>query len=250
MSRVEINQDAAKLAAARHALRYVEPGMTLGIGTGSTADMFTRLLGEAVANGLPIVGVPTSERTARLARSLSIPLSDLDADPTLDLTIDGADEFDPVLRLIKGGGGALLREKITACASRRMIVIADASKAVQSLGHFPLPVEVNRFGLGSTRLAVTAAARACGCEGEIALREVTGRGEPFVTDGGHLILDCRFGSIGRPDDLAAALNAIPGVVEHGLFIGVAEAVICAGADGVRVLGHPEEQHSSVSDDPR
>lgn len=228
---------AAKRRAAEAALTLVRPGMRLGLGTGSTAEAFVGLLGAAVADGLDIVGVPTSERTRVLAEGLGIKLATLDELPELDLTIDGADEYDPQLRLIKGGGGALLREKITACASRRMVVIADASKAVATLGRFPLPIEVNRFGLAVTRAAVAREAARLGCTGEIVLRQAGT--QPFVTDGGHLILDCHFGRIPQPDAMAAMLNAIPGVVEHGLFIGIACAVICAGADGVTILGHPD-----------
>ena len=198
------------------------------------------LLGERVAAGLSIVGVPTSERTAALARGLGIPLATLDEEPVLDLTIDGADEFDGALRLIKGGGGALLREKITAFASKRMIVVADATKEVATLGRFPLPVEVNRFGLAVTRAAVVREGALCGCEGAVAVRR-TPDGADFVTDGGHLILDCHFGRIAEPDALAARLNTIPGVVEHGLFIGMACAVIRAAREGVTILGHPDDQ---------
>ena len=228
--------DAKRQAAAR-ALDFVVPGMRLGLGTGSTAAEFVTLLGAKVADGLTVVCVPTSEQTARQAASLAIPLATLDDQPELDLTIDGADEYDPELRLIKGGGGALLREKIIATASRRMIVIADESKAVDMLGRFPLPVEVNRFGLEATRRLVKREAARCGCAGEIVLR-MAGP-DVFVTDGGHAILDCHFGRIQTPDDLGARLNAIPGVVEHGLFLGLARAVVVAGPAGVRVLGHPE-----------
>ena len=233
-------QDAAKRAAAARALDFVTPGMRLGLGTGTTATAFVTLLGARVAAGLSIICVPTSERTAALARSLNIRLATLDEEPELDLTIDGADEFDGALRLIKGGGGALLREKITAFASKRMIVIADASKEVATLGRFPLPVEVNRFGLAATRAAVVREAALCGCEGAVAIRR-TPDGTDFVTDGGHLILDCHLGRIAEPEVLAARLNAIPGVVEHGLFIGMAEAVIRAAPDGVTILGHPEDR---------
>ena len=233
-------QDTAKRAAATRALDFVSQGMRLGLGTGSTATAFVTLLGARVAAGLSIVCVPTSERTAALARSLGIKLATLDEEPELDLTIDGADEFDGALRLIKGGGGALLREKITAYASKRMIVIADASKEVATLGRFPLPVEVNRFGLATTRAAVVREAALCGCEGAVALRR-TVDGVDFVTDGGHLILDCDFGRIAEPDSLARRLNMIPGVVEHGLFIGMACAVIRADPAGVTILGHPEDQ---------
>ena len=222
-----------KIEAARAALAYVRDGMRLGIGTGSTADEFVRLLAPLVADGLTIIGVPTSERTASLCRELGVPLSTLDETPALDLTVDGADEIDPALSLVKGGGGALLREKIVAAASARMIVIADRSKLVPVLGRFPLPVEVNRFGLGATRLAVEAAARSLGLEGPLTLR-MTG-GEPFVTDGGHLILDASFGRIRDTRALSDALHAVPGVVEHGLFIGMADIAIVADADGVETL---------------
>ena len=231
------DQDAAKRAAAARALDFVTPGMRLGLGTGSTATAFVTLLGARVADGLKVIGVPTSERTGALAASLGIPLATLEEEPELDLTIDGADEYDSAMRLIKGGGGALLREKITATASKRMIVIADASKEVDVLGHFPLPVEVNRFGLAATRRAVTREAALCGCEGAIAVRRIDGT--DYLTDGGHLILDCHFGAIREPEALAERLNAIPGVVEHGLFIGIACAIIRAAPDGVTILGHPD-----------
>ena len=151
------------------------------------------------------------------------------------MTIDGADEFDPALNLIKGGGGALLREKIVATASHRMIVITDSSKQVEALGRFPLPIEVNRFGLAATRAAIVRAASSCGCRGEIVLRQ-TAEGADYVTDGGHLLLDCHFGRIDDPAVLAGKLLVVAGVVEHGLFIGIASAVICAGPDGVTVFG--------------
>ncbi len=183
--------------------------------------------------------MPTSERTAAQARDLGITLATLEEEPELDLTIDGADEFDAALCLIKGGGGALLREKIIATASKRMIVIADQSKQVATLGRFPLPVEVNRFGLEVTRRAILRQAEKSGCTGRLVLRR-DADGSDYVTDGGHLIIDCHFGRIERPDDLAARLNAIPGVVEHGLFIGIARAIICAGAGGVTILGHPDD----------
>ena len=231
------DQDAAKREAAARALEFVENGMRLGLGTGSTAAAFVTLLGARVAQGLRVVGVPTSERTAALAASLGIPLATLDEEPELDLTIDGADEYDSALRLIKGGGGALLREKITATASKRMIVIADASKEVACLGHFPLPIEVNRFGLTVTRRAIVREAALCGCEGAIAVRSAGDT--DYLTDGGHLILDCHFGAIRDADGLASRLNVIPGVVEHGLFIGIACAIIRAAHDGVTILGHPD-----------
>jgi ribose 5-phosphate isomerase A len=184
---------------------------------------------------LNVVCVPTSGRTRDLAERHAIPLASLDAVPELDLTVDGADEFDPKLRLIKGGGGALLREKIVAMAAKRMIVIADWSKSVKMLGKCPLPVEVNVFGLEATKRMISAAAKACGCEGEIRLRGTPG-GKPFVSDNGHLIVDCYFGAIPRPEELADRLAAIPGAVEHGLFIGIAKAVISAGPAGIELLG--------------
>ena len=222
-----------KIKAAAAALDYVEDGMRLGIGTGSTAEEFVRLLAEKVAGGFRVEGVPTSERTARLCLELGVPLKSLEELPELDLTIDGADEVDPMLRLIKGGGGALLREKIVACASARMIVIADETKGVETLGAFKLPIEVNSFGLGATRIAVEKLAARIGLSGEINVR-ASGDG-PFMTDGGHLILDASFGRIPDADALARELNAIPGVVEHGLFIGIASLAIIAGPAGARVM---------------
>ena len=227
----QTSSDNLKRAAAAAAMAFVRPGMRLGLGTGSTAAHFVDLLGAAGHDG-PCV--PTSEATRTQAARLGLKLAMLDDFPRLDLTVDGADEFDDALRLIKGGGGALLREKIVAAASERMIVIADAGKRVKTLGAFPLPVEIDRFGAKATRLHVEAAARELGLEGEIALRMKVGA--PFITDGGHLILDCAFGAIPDSQTLASRLNAIPGVVEHGLFIGLATTVLCAGAKGVDVLG--------------
>ncbi len=227
--------DQLKRAAAAKALEAVRPGMRLGLGTGSTAAHFVHLLGERVREGLDVVGVPTSERTRAQAESLGISLATLDQLPELDITIDGADEFDSALRLVKGGGGALLREKIVAAASRRMFVVADASKEVATLGAFPLPVEIDRFGSRATQIHVEHAARDLGLTGAIALRREK-NGDVFVTDGGHVILDCALGAIPDPEALAGRLQEIPGVVEHGLFIGLATAIIVAGADGVRVIG--------------
>jgi ribose 5-phosphate isomerase A len=222
-----------KIEAARAALAYVEDGMKLGIGTGSTAEEFVRLLAERVREGLSIVGVPTSERTAALCRELGVPLATLDEEPALNLTIDGADEIDPALSLIKGGGGALLREKIVAAASALMIVIADRSKLVDTLWRFPLPVEVNRFGLKATELAIRNAAAGLGLNAVPTLRMTDG--EPFVTDGGHLIFDASFGRIPDTRALADALHAIPGVVEHGLFLGLADIAIVASDAGVETV---------------
>ncbi|MCV0398150.1 MAG: ribose-5-phosphate isomerase RpiA [Rhizobiaceae bacterium] len=230
-----------KIEAARAALAHVGEGMRLGIGTGSTAEEFVRLLAAAVADGLTVIGVPTSERTALLCRDLGVPLSTLDDTPELDLTVDGADEIDPALNLVKGGGGALLREKIVAAASVRMIVIADETKLVEDLGRFPLPIEVNRFGLRATEIAVAAAAETLGLSGPITLRLKDG--EPFGTDGGHLILDASFGLIRDPRALSSALHAIPGVVEHGLFLGMASVAIVAGEGGARTIGAREQSGS-------
>lgn len=222
-----------KIKAAAAALSHVEDGMRLGIGTGSTAEEFVRLLAERVANGMSVVGVPTSERTARLCVELGVPLMSLDELPELDLTIDGADEVDGQLRLIKGGGGALLREKIVASASSRMIVIADETKVVETLGAFKLPIEVNPFGMVATRIAIEKLAARLGLAGAIEPRRL-GDGI-FTTDGGHYILDASFGRIPDAEALASALNAIPGVVEHGLFINMASIAIIAGPAGARTL---------------
>ncbi|MFK0163164.1 ribose-5-phosphate isomerase RpiA [Rhizobium sp. NPDC090279] len=222
-----------KIEAARAALAYVESGMRLGIGTGSTAEEFVRLLAEKVSAGLSIQGVPTSERTAKLCNELGVPLKSLDELPELDLTIDGADELDGALTLIKGGGGALLREKIVAASSARMIVIADQSKIVETLGAFPLPIEVNLFGLTSTRIHIEKAASRLGLSGALNLRR--SGDDAFVTDGGHFILDASFGRIPDAEALSSELNSIPGVVEHGLFIHMATLAIIAGPAGARTL---------------
>ncbi|GJE58788.1 ribose-5-phosphate isomerase RpiA [Methylobacterium trifolii] len=226
-------------AAAARALDLVRPGMRLGLGTGSTAAAFVDLLGERVRAGLDVVGVPTSEATHAAATRAGIRLATLDEMPELDLTVDGADEVDGALRLIKGGGAALLREKIVACASRRMVVIADAAKRVETLGAFPLPIEVNAFGLRATQIAVEAALAAAGCRGAVRLR-LAGDGSPLATDGGHRILDAHLGRIPDPEALSGALWAVPGVVEHGLFLGIATmAILAAERDGqaeITVLG--------------
>lgn len=229
-----MSADEMKRAAAAAALEAVRPGMRLGLGTGSTAAWFVRLLGERVAAGLDVVGVPTSERTAALAREVGVRLTTLDAVDGLDLTVDGADEFDPQFNLVKGGGGALLREKIVAADSRRMIVITDESKRVASLGAFPLPIEVIPFGFGATMRAVRAAAGRCGLSGEIVQRRKADGGA-FVTDQGNWIVDAHFRQISDPQALASALGPIPGVVEHGLFIGLASTIIVAGGDGIARL---------------
>lgn len=226
-----------KKAAALAALELVRPGMRLGLGTGSTAKHFVDGLGAKVAAGLQVICVATSEATQAQALGLSIPMSTLDETPELDLTVDGADELDSALRLIKGGGAALLREKIVAAASKRMIVIADTGKQVETLGRFPLPIEVVPFGLEATRRAVAAAVASSGASGDLKLRK-RADGSTLLTDGGHYILDAHLGRIELPEVLALALNQVPGVVEHGLFLGLATAAFLAGADGVRILGDP------------
>ena len=231
--------DVAKTLAGREALKFVENGMKLGIGTGSTAEAFVRELAKKVNSGLSIIGVPTSERTKALCEELGVPLTTLEETPRLDLTIDGADEIDPALCLIKGGGGALLREKIVAAASDDMLVIADDSKLVSQLGAFPLPIEVNIFGLSATRHMVEDAAEKLNLSGEINLRQKEDN-VAFVTDGGHYILDASFGRIVDPLELSAALNAIPGVVEHGLFTGLASRAIVTNQSSARVIT-PREQ---------
>jgi ribose 5-phosphate isomerase A len=238
--------DSYKLDAARRALGFVEPRMKLGLGTGSTASVFVELLGARVREGLSVLCVPTSEQTRALAAKLGIPLTTLDETPLLDLTIDGADELDSELRLIKGGGGALLREKIVATASDRMIVIADSSKRVDKLGAFPLPVEVVRFGVTATRNMIEMLAADSGCHGEIAQR-LASDGTPFVTDGGNYIFDCAFGQIDDPESLDEALKFIPGVVENGLFLGIADAAIIGGPEGVAVIEarYGEESQEAV-----
>jgi ribose 5-phosphate isomerase A len=229
------DRDQRKLEAAERALALVRPGMKLGLGSGSTAHHFVDLVGERVRAGLDVRCVATSEATAAQAKALGIPLATLDEIPELDLTVDGADEIDPKLSLIKGGGGALLREKIVASASNRMVVIADSTKLVTRLGAFPLPIEVVPFGLAATRRHIEHVFGELGLSGPIRLR---GESSPFVTDGGHHILDCALGAIADPEALSQILSPIPGVVEHGLFVGLARAAIIAGAEGVEVLGDP------------
>jgi ribose 5-phosphate isomerase A len=230
------DKDQRKREAAQRALNLVKPGMKLGLGSGTTAHAFVEVVGEAVKGGLEIMCVGTSKATEDQARNLGIPLSTLDDLPELDLVVDGADEIDPQLRLIKGGGGALLREKIVAAASKRMAVIADSSKLVPTLGAFPLPVEVVPFGLSATRGHIERAIAGLKLGGPIRLR---GGSAPFVTDGGHYILDCSLGAIDDPERLGEVLSMIPGVVEHGLFVGFARTAIIAGAEGVQVLGDPD-----------
>ena len=229
-----MNADAQKRAAAARAVEFVQSGMRLGLGTGSTAKHFVELIGERVRAGLDIIAVPTSEATHADAKRCGIPLTTLDETPELDLTVDGADEIAPDLSLIKGGGGALLREKIVAAASARMIVIADRSKWVGALGGFPLPIEVTPFGFAATRRAVEKAIAAIGRPGLLNLRQGKD-GHAFVTDGGHWIIDAVLGRIDDPEAMAHALSAVPGVMEHGLFIGLAQMAIIGGSEGIKIV---------------
>ena len=212
--------DQEKEAAARASLKFIQDGQVVGLGSGSTATHFIRLLGAEVKNGLRIRGIPTSQRSDELARSLGIPIITFDECQTIDVTVDGADEVDPQLRLIKGGGGALLREKIVASASKQMVVVADASKRVPMLGKFPLPVEVIRFAQPLVRKRIEAL-------GATVQLRIASDGKPYLTDESNYILDCRFGQIPDPDNLAGQLSEMPGVVEHGLFIGMASVVLLA-----------------------
>ncbi len=229
-----MGMDELKRQAAGRALEFVRDGMKLGLGTGSTAKHFVELLGARVRAGLDVIGVPTSEATRADAIRCGIALTTLDEVDRLDLTVDGADEIDPSLNLIKGGGGALLREKIVAAASDRMIVIADNSKWVEALGRFPLPIEVIPFGLRATQRAIGEAFAECGVSGPMVVRKGSD-GHVFVTDEGHWIVDAHLGRISDAPKLAGSLASIPGVVEHGLFIGLASIVMLAGSEGIRVI---------------
>jgi ribose 5-phosphate isomerase A len=223
--------DKAKYVAARHSVKYVEDGMRVGLGTGSTAAWMVRCLGERVRNeGLSITAVPTSVATANLAAEMGIKVVTLEEAKWLDLTIDGADEFDDEMTLVKGGGGALLREKIVATASDRMVVIADAAKHVKTLGAFPLPVEVIPFGWQASRTLLEEALINLDVQG----REVSVRlhdGVPFVTDEGNMIIDLHLKRIGNPRQISLMLNQIAGVVEHGLFVDICDVVVIGSEDG-------------------
>jgi ribose 5-phosphate isomerase A len=231
---IVVNLDELKRQAAARALDFVQSGMKLGLGTGSTAKHFVELLGARVRDGLEVIGVPTSEATRATAIACGVRLTTLDDAIRLDLTVDGADEIDPSLNLIKGGGGALMREKIVAAASDRMIVIADDSKWVETLGCFPLPIEVVSFGLAATRRAIEKTFAECGVSGQLVVRKGPD-GHVFVTDSGHWIVDAHLGRIGDAPRLAQSLACIPGVVEHGLFIGLASTAMLAGSQGIRVV---------------
>jgi ribose 5-phosphate isomerase A len=228
------DQSQLKRAAAAKAMEYVQDGMKLGLGSGTTAEMFVESLATRVRAGQKLLCVPTSERTAAHARKLGLTLSTLDELAPLDLTVDGTDEADRNLDLIKGGGGMLLREKIVAAASRKMIVIADESKLMPRLGKYPLPVEVMAFGHKSIVAHLTDQFAALGYKNvPVRLREKDGA--PFVTDNSNLIYDCAFGAIQNAAKLAAAIKAVPGAVEHGLFVGIASTLLIAGPGEVEVI---------------
>lgn len=218
------NTDQEKEAAGRASVDFVHDGYVVGLGTGTTSAYAVRALAERMRDGLKIRGIPTSVKTQELATILNIPLTTLDETQQIDVTIDGADEFDPQLNLIKGGGGALLREKIIASASKQVVIIADSLKRVPMLGKFPLPVEVIPFAQALIAKRITA----LGASVKVRLDS---RGNTFITDEGHHLLDCSFGQIPDPPALARTLSDMPGVVEHGLFIGMADVVLVAdGAD--------------------
>jgi ribose 5-phosphate isomerase A len=224
-----------KRQAAARALELVKPGMVLGLGSGSTAAEFVKLLGERMKQErLDLRCIATSEQTRQLAEQAGIAIADFSTIADVDLTVDGADEIDAQLNLIKGGGGALLREKIVAMASDRVCIIADSTKHVDRLGAFPLPVEIVDFGLAATLAMIESAAADAECAGRIVLRH-NANGDPFRTDNGHLIADCAFGEIPDPELLADLLDIVPGVVEHGLFIGIADEAFLAGPSGIIVL---------------
>ena len=220
--------DLEKEAAARASLRFIRDGQVVGLGTGSTAACFIRLLGEQVKEGLRVRGIPTSVRSRELALSLGIPLITLDECQEIDVTVDGADEVDPELRLIKGGGGALLREKIVASATKKLVIVADATKRVAVLGRFPLPVEVIPFA------QALVAKRIAGLGAQVTVR-LDPSGKTFVTDENNHILDCHFGQVPDADGLARQLSDMPGVVEHGLFIGMASTVLFAKGSEITEL---------------
>jgi ribose 5-phosphate isomerase A len=228
---------ALKSAAAARALDYVRDGMTLGLGTGTTAEAFVELLAARVAAGLRLTCTATSRRTAEKARALGLALAELDELAPLDLAVDGADEADHNLDLIKGGGGALLHEKIVEASAKRLVIVADESKLVETLGRYPLPVEVVPFGHATTAARIDEAARDLGY-GELVPELRLKDGTPFVTDSGNFIYDCAFGRIADARRLGQALANLTGVVEHGLFIGMASVLIIAAADGVRLLERP------------
>lgn len=228
-----MNAEEQKKAAALAALDYIKPGMKVGLGTGSTAKHFITALAQKVKAGLDVLAVPTSRATRELALELGIPLTDLEKNPFLDITVDGADEFDDGFRLMKGGGGALLLEKIVATSSRYMIAIADESKKVATLGKFPLPVEVIPFGVRATAWKIERAMKICNVEGKMELRRKDGN--PVRTDSGNAILDIGLGSIPEPERLSGLIKSIPGVVETGLFIDVCGIILMGTTSGVKTF---------------
>lgn len=235
------DMEELKKLAAEKAAEQIEDGMIVGLGTGSTVEYTLRKLGKMVKDGLKIQGIPTSIHTKRIAKEENIPLTTLDENPEIDITIDGADEVDSSLNLIKGGGGALTREKIIAFNSKKVIIVVDDSKVVKCLGiDFPLPVEVVKFGWKSTKKALEqfgwqpAAQKRDEVACTACLREIM-EGEPFITDNGNYILDCEFQRIDHPEELEIAINNVPGVVETGLFIGLADEVIVGGKQGIITL---------------
>jgi len=231
-----VSRDQQKHNAALAALDFVDDNMIIGLGSGSTAEILIDLIGERVAEGLHIAGIPTSERTRRCAERAGIDIIPVEHADRVDLTIDGADEVDPNFRLMKGGGGCLLREKIVAHASDVMVVIIDESKMVEQLGAFPLPVEVDRFGFTITAKKVFDALRDSGCKGaDVSLRERSGPRDPFVSDGGHFILDCQCKSIPDPELTARMLTSIPGVVEHGMFLDIARFIVVGGDESAEII---------------
>jgi ribose 5-phosphate isomerase A len=224
-----MTQDEAKLLAAKRAVEFISDGMNVGLGTGSTATLFIRELGKAVQGGLRIQAIATSDASATLARELGIPLTNFEDTPVLDVNVDGADEVAPGLALIKGGGGAHLREKIVASAAREFIVVADETKVVEHLGKFPLPVEVVQLALPLVTRRLKE------LELNPVLRPARNTTGPWITDEGNLILDCHCGVITNPEETAAEIRNIVGVVEHGLFLGMATLALVAGENGVREL---------------
>lgn len=226
--------DEGKRAAAERAAALIEPGMRLGLGTGSTAALFVEALGRRVRSGLDVVGVPTSQATHSLAEREGIRLATLDEEPELDLAVDGADELDGRLALLKGGGGALLREKLVAAASRELWVVADIAKRVDRLGRFPLPVEIVPFGAETTRRRLAALLLEHGLPTDLRLRTAP-NGGAFLTDGGHWIVDLYLGAIPEPGVLGAALKSVLGVVEHGLFVGLARRALIGSSAEVMDL---------------
>jgi ribose 5-phosphate isomerase A len=228
-----VTAEDQKKAAARAALDYVKPGMKVGLGTGSTASHFITALAEKAKAGFEVECVATSKATFELAKSLGLKMVTLEQQPHLDLTVDGADEFDAKFQLIKGGGGALLFEKIVATSSRYMITIADQSKQVETLGRYPLPVEVVPFGVNATAWKIERALRICGLKGKLVMRLKNGK--PFVTDAGNTIIDISLGAIPEPDRLGNLLSVTPGVVDHGLFIGICGIILMGSDDGVKTF---------------